>query len=111
MKDYAHMYTQLNMYCCLLVRSQVSKETTIRTEEYSKNDIFIEFLVRNQHLLKPSITIIIIAVAGDDDDDEIKLLSIQKYRFRSNGFKAYTFQLGFFSFSVSNETRKMKMEQ
>lgn len=88
--------------------SSTVKETTIRTEECTKNDIFIEFLVRNQHLLKPSITIIIIAVAvaGDDDDDEIKLLSIQKYRFRSNGFKAYTFQLGFFSFSVSNKQEK-----
>lgn len=69
-----------------------------------KNDIFIEFLlVRNQHLLRPSIIIIIViafavAVDADDDDDEIKLLSIQKYRFWSNGFKAYTFQLGFFSF-------------
>lgn len=93
--------------------SHTVEETTSRTgKKCIKNDIFIEFLlVRNQHLLRPSIIIIIVVIAVlvvDDDDDEIKLLNIQKYRFWSNGFKAYTFQLGFFSFSVWNKQEKWK---
>lgn len=64
---------------CNTLRSQVN-ETTARTGKYIKNDIFIEFLARNQHLLKPSIIDYCCCCVVDDDDDEIKLLSIQKYR-------------------------------
>lgn len=103
--------------------SNTAEETTSRAGRKMciKNDIFIEFLlVRNQHLLRPSIIIIIVVIAIAvavaavvvDDDDEIKLLSIQKYRFWSNGFKAYTFQLGFFSFLLfryrMNKRKKWK---
>lgn len=106
--------------CHSLDHSQVQQIQPQSWGKCIKNDIFIEFLlVRNQHLLKPSIIIIVVfvvvaiavAVAIDDDDDEIKLLNIQKYRFWSNGFKAYTFQLGSISFlccSVSNKQEKWK---